>query len=137
MKALVATKETQGRRTNDFCHCVEGEYVTYGFECDRETVDGVCGCKRSLLGFDSSKATTTFRVATADLTENRLRELLRDKLTREGWISDRFTKQENEKFLGDNFEDTVRLWSSFGRITDGMIVERRGDRFNMRRPAVH
>ena len=40
MKILVATKETQGNRKNDFCFCDEEEIVKAGMECDGESVDG-------------------------------------------------------------------------------------------------
>ena len=40
MRFLVATKETQGQRKNDFSHAREGELVKFGFECDGEEVDG-------------------------------------------------------------------------------------------------
>jgi len=133
MKALVATWQTQGRRKNDFCHATEGEFVTFGSECDRETVDGVCGCKRALVGFDSSKATTTFRVSVADITEDGLRDLLRAKLTKEGWISEAFTAEQNDEMLAANVSDTISLWSSFEKCPEGTIVERRGRRFNERR----
>ena len=132
MKALTAIQETQGRRKNDFCFCNEGEFVTYGFECDRETVDGHCGCKRALCGFDSSKATTTFRVVTVDLTEERLSSVMRDRLTREGWISPEHTAAENESFLDGQVRDTLALWSGFAKVADGTIVERRGTRFYSR-----
>lgn len=133
MKALVATRQTQGRRKNDFCHATEGEFVTFGSECDRETVDGVCGCKRALVGFDSSKATTTFRVLVVDITEDGLRDLLRAKLTKEGWISEAFTAEQNDEMLDANVSDTISLWSSFEKCPEGTVVKRRGRRFNERR----
>jgi hypothetical protein len=133
MKALVATRQTQGRRKNDFCHATEGEFVTFGSECDGEKVDGGCGCKRALVGFDSSKATTTFRVSVSDITEDGLRDLLRAKLTKEGWISEAFTAEQNDEMLNTNVTYTISLWSSFEKCSKGTIVERRGHRFNERR----
>ena len=56
MKMLVATKETQGKRRNDFCWATEGELVRFAFQCDGEAVDGRCGCRRSFCGLDSHKA---------------------------------------------------------------------------------
>ncbi len=47
MKVLTATTKTQGARKNDFCFCDEGEMVMLGSECDGETADGSCGCKRA------------------------------------------------------------------------------------------
>jgi len=63
MKLLVATTQTQGQRQNDFCWATPGEILHFGSECDREGIDGACGCKRSLSGLDSLKATTTMIVA--------------------------------------------------------------------------
>src|SRR3990172_8245236 len=70
VKVLVATAETQGERSNDFCHTVEGELVTWpALECSGESVDGGCGCRRALCGVGSLKATTTAKVVerTCDL----------------------------------------------------------------------
>jgi hypothetical protein len=88
---------------------------------------------RALVGFDSSKATTTFRVSVADITEDSLRDLLRAKLTKEGWISEAFTAEQNDEMLEANVSDTIGLWSSFEKCPEGTIVERRGRRFNERR----
>ena len=129
MKALVATKERQGWRKDDFCHCNEGEFVTWGFECDGERADMPCACRRSLVGFDTSRATTTFKVVTVELTPEGLAGLLEGKLTREGWLSPEHSAEENGDFLMGQVEDTVRLWAGFAGCPDGAVVERRGDRF--------
>ena len=50
MKVLVGTKETQGQRSNDFSWAEDGELVMFGSECDREDVDGTCGCRRAMSG---------------------------------------------------------------------------------------
>ena len=69
MKIFVATKETQGKRKNDFCFTNENELVGFSSECDGESVDGKCGCKRSMSGFDTRKCTTTFKVIETDMTK--------------------------------------------------------------------
>ena len=56
MRVLIATK-------SDFCWTEEGELVQPSSECSREPVDGGCGCRRSMSGLKTHKATTTFRVA--------------------------------------------------------------------------
>jgi len=132
MKALVATRQTQGRRKNDFCHGNEAEFVTFGSECDGEKVDGACGCKRALVGFDSGRATTIFRVSFADISEDGLRDQLRAKLAREGWVSEAFTAEQNDEMLDAIVSDTISLWSSYEKRPEGTIVERRGRRFNER-----
>lgn len=62
MKLFVSTKLTQGQRNNDFCWAAEDEMVHFPFECDGESVDGRCGCRRSMAGLYSQKATSTFKV---------------------------------------------------------------------------
>lgn len=63
MKFLVATKQSQGQKKNDFFWAEEGEPIIFGLECDHEEFDGACGCKRSLSGVRTAKATTTMMVA--------------------------------------------------------------------------
>ena len=69
MKVLSATFEKQGERSNDFCYCKEGELVYFGTICDGESIDGDCGCKRSMSGMESLKATTTVKVIDMHLTK--------------------------------------------------------------------
>jgi hypothetical protein len=59
MKVFVSTKDGQGIRNNDFSWTNEGELVKFALECDGEKIDGKCGCRRSMSGFDTHKATTT------------------------------------------------------------------------------
>lgn len=67
MKYLVATRETQGERANDFFFCLEGEPVHFGVICDGDSgADSSCGCSRSMIGLSSRKATTTVRVTDVD-----------------------------------------------------------------------
>lgn len=67
-KYLVATKETQGSRKNDFSHCEEGVFVNFHSECDGEKVDGKCGCRRSLSAIGGG-ATTTFKIVEINDTQ--------------------------------------------------------------------
>ncbi len=63
IKWLIATKETQGQRPNDFNWCNEREVVFTGFSCHNgETPDDSCGCGRSFSGLETSKGTTTMQV---------------------------------------------------------------------------
>ena len=69
----MATKLTQGQRSNDFCHTPEGELVRRAFVCEKcaELNDPDyewCGCNRSFEGFHSP-STTTAKVAYIDLTK--------------------------------------------------------------------
>lgn len=56
MKVMVATREGQGFRENDFSWTKENELVGFTSECDGETIDGNCGCRRSMSGFDTHTA---------------------------------------------------------------------------------
>ncbi len=64
MKILVATKEGQGVRDNDFCFVPRGEPIRLSTVCntDRGHVDGNCGCSRSFVGLFCMKGTTTVMV---------------------------------------------------------------------------
>jgi hypothetical protein len=62
MKVFVATRETQGKRKNDFNFCKEDELVMFGSQCDGGYPDDKCGCHRAMAGVQSHKATTTFKV---------------------------------------------------------------------------
>jgi len=125
MKVLVATKETQGQRKNDFCWVPEGEIVKFGFDCDGDAVDGSCGCRRSLVGIQCSKATTTMKVAEVDFTKGELKAKLRESLVREGWMACYKTADKQRDFM-------EREWTAFGHLLKvaaklpvGTIVERR------------
>lgn len=117
MKVLVATRKGQGLRDNDFCFTKEGELVHYGFECTNEKIDGRCGCKRSLGGMDSLKATTTFTVEERDLTEAEYLKTFLASLKRAGWGG-------MEKWVvRAAAKDLLRIANKFKA---GTILEKRG-----------
>ena len=127
IKVLVATKETQGRRGNDFCHAKEGDLVRYGSECDGEGVDGKCGCRRALVGLHGG-ATTTMLVVERDMTLDQFRGEIRAGLTRDGWLSFG-TDEDHAKFVADETADILKIADLF---KVGSIVEKRGDTFRHR-----
>ncbi len=86
MKVLVSTTETQGQRANDFCYVPEGELVKLTIPCDGETVDGPCGCRRSMTGIDCHLATTTVKVVARDLPEAQYEALLAKSDRAAGWL---------------------------------------------------
>jgi hypothetical protein len=131
MKVLTATKETQGKRSNDFCWTEEGELVNYSFECDGETVDGSCGCKRSLAGLKTLKATTTVKVADLDITEDDLKTQITESLTKGGWLQGQSLADRIE-FIEGVYQDTVHLYNYFKDAAPGTVLERRGRVFNVR-----
>jgi hypothetical protein len=85
MKVLVATKEMQGARSNDFCWAKVGEYVTFPSECSNEEVDGNCGCRRSMSGVSTHKSTTTVKVVNKHITTTGLAKALAAGLVNAGW----------------------------------------------------
>ena len=128
MKILVATRETQGRRRSDFNFCEEGEPVTYGFECSNEPIDGKCGCHRSLTGFLSHKATTTFKLINdVFATKESIREAIGAKLIDEGW---------GDSVADEHATITFDLYNGFSQHPIGTIIERRGAEFFVRGPRV-
>ena len=123
MKALVATKETQGRRTNDFSWTQEGELVTFGSECDREPIDGQCGCKRAMSGLTTLKATTTVKVTDLPgLTQETLAEQIKSHL-----IKDWHFEEPIAASIAS--EDAAVLGGLADQFEVGDVLERRGNDF--------
>ncbi|SDW32027.1 hypothetical protein SAMN05421504_101252 [Amycolatopsis xylanica] len=123
MKILVATGQTQGKRTNDYNWCVEGELVFIEPACasDERDADGECGCGRAFSGLSSHRATTTARVAElAGFTEAGYVEALRASLADQGypaWLAPE---------MAESLLDLVSLWPP------GTVVERRLDEIRPR-----
>jgi len=128
MKVLVATKDGQGIRKNDYCWVPEGEILHFGFECDsdRDDIDGYCGCRRGMVGIDCAKATTTMKVA--ELPAKR-REVF-DRLVkhyREGW---KMTVKRAKETARDDLKDLSRI---VARFQLGVVLEKRGSKFQARK----
>jgi hypothetical protein len=123
MNVLVATKETQGERGNDFCFCEEGELVTFAGECDGEEIDGSCGCRRAMSGVHSHVATTTIKVVEREMTVRQLWRILRYSMIDGGW--------------GDHPGEAMALAQELARIAAhfraGSVLEKRGDVLQTRR----
>ncbi len=127
MKILVATRETQGRRPNDFCWAEEGEIVTFGSECPDETVDGPCGCRRALRGVRTRKATTTLLVVDRpDVGAGDLARMVAESLVAGGWYA------SLEPARAAATEDALRLAEVAFAHAEGTVLERRDDRFRAR-----
>jgi hypothetical protein len=127
MRLLVATEETQGRRPTDYFCCEEGEVVTFGSECTRETVDGPCGCRRGLAGLKSSRAATTFRVVEFEhMDPPALAELLASVLVAQGFYA------SPTEALDEAAETASRLAKIASDFPVGTVLERRGDMFGPR-----
>jgi len=125
MKVFVATSRGQGVRSNDFCFTVEGEFVLFPSECDREAVDGSCGCRRSMSGMHTKKGTTTFMVADKGITEEQFVELWRKSMVTSGWIEDR-------PLTGEEKQEPMELLRIAGRFLVGTVLERRGNKIQVR-----
>jgi hypothetical protein len=130
MKVMVATKTGQGKRKNDFCWTKEGELVKFGLECDRELVDGHCGCRRSFCGFDTSKATTTATIEERDIIRAEFIDLMKKALEREGWfrpkdVDSGLSVQEIE-------QEADELLSMAKGFPVGAIIEKRGNKLQTR-----
>lgn len=123
MKVLIATKETQGRRKNDFSFTNEGELVKFGLECDGEEVDGKCGCRRSMVGFDSKKATTTFKIEERNITKKAFIKLFKESEEKAGW-------KFEDKDMVDFAKELIEIPSKF---EVGDILEKRGEKISIRK----
>jgi hypothetical protein len=130
MKLLVATKEGQGIRKNDFCWVPEGEIVHFGFECDkdRDDIDGPCGCRRGMVGIECAKATTTMRVMDLSVKRREVVERLK-KHYQEDW---KLKASVAEKMARDEVKELLGVADKF---PIGAIVEKRGDVLQSRRGA--
>lgn len=130
MKVLVSTRETQGERKNDFCHVEENELVMFPFECDGEVVDGSCGCKRSVAGFISHKASTTFKVADIPMGEGEYFNLYVASMQSAGWIPKWIALSDEDKVGARRAVKELLLVAA--QWKPGSILERRGSSINAR-----
>jgi len=122
MNVFVCTRATQGGRANDFCWGTDGELVRLGLDCDGEKVDGRCGCRRSMTGMVSQKATTTVEVMASPLTRAAFHDAYTASMTEAGW---------GGLDTADWAEDLLRCAAAFPVRS---IVERRGEVFQVRQP---
>ena len=124
LQVFVATDETQGTRKNDFCFATVGELVRFATECDGETVDGPCGCRRAVSGMVSLRATTTFKVAVLPMSVQELVDALEHSYQASGWAA----------FL--NRDDALAEARDLLEMADGFpvgaVLERRGNKIQCR-----
>lgn len=131
MKVLVATSKTQGQRENDFHFANEGEVVIFGSECDREAVDGKCGCRRSMVGCESRKATTTFLVVERPIDQAGLETTVRMSLTEGGWVGKEWSDPAADaEWVREDAAELARVAAHFAT---GTVLEKRGTTFKERR----
>lgn len=126
MKVLVATEKTQGKRRNDFCFVPEGEIVVFGaIQCTGESIDGKCGCKRSMTGLECGKATTTMQVVEREITPAQLKEMVVRHMEKGGYGSG-----DNVREFADETVNT--LTEILENFPLNSILEKRGRKFNLR-----
>ena len=123
MKVIVATDKTQGQRKNDFCWADVGEIVRFGFECDRESVDDQCGCRRSMAGINTHKATTTMEVVDKDISREEFELLIK------AGIADAWGKDLAEECYKEEAKELLRIANDF-KVGD--VIEKRGRKIQTR-----
>lgn len=116
MKLLICTNKGQGKRNNDFCWTNEGEIAIFGMECSRERLDGACGCRRSMVGIDTRKATTTVEVAEVDMDHEGFKQRIRTSEIKAGFGE---PSEERIELMALTVEDEAEPWPI------GTILERR------------
>ena len=124
MKLLVATKETQGARANDFYGANENEVVVFSFECDSE-IDGFCGCRRAMTGVDSGAGSTTFKVIESNRTLKDIKNVFIERYKKIGIEAD-----EAKEMAEESAKDLAEVANQFSL---GQIIERRGYDFQARK----
>ncbi len=128
-KILVATKETQGQRKNDFFWATEGEPVVSGHACDGEDIDGGCGCRRSMIGTDSRKATTTVKVAIINKTPKEYAEIIKKYYKDSGWAEAYRTEVKLDEVVNREANELLKIAQMF---EVGQVLEIRGDEMHTR-----
>lgn len=129
MKVLTATAKGQGKRKSDFFWMEEGELVRFPFECDGESVDGKCGCRRSMTGLDSKRGGTTFTVTESPMTEQEFISKLQT-----GFHTDWNLSWSEAKIWAKKEADELLRLAEFFNVGD--ILERRGRKIQARVPNV-
>lgn len=125
-KYLVATKEKQGVRKNDFSYAEEGHIATFGSMCDNATPDDKCGCARAMITPSNAKATTTVKVV--ELTEEQQRQALAETLNHftKDWG---FPEEQATKMATDELNQNHDIAKQF---ETGSVLEIRGSKIAVR-----
>lgn len=127
MRVLAATSQTQGWRDNDFSWTVEGELVFFGpLECGRGSIDDDCGCRRSMAGLVSHRATTTMKVVEReDLDADTYFALIADGLGSQGYVTEELmTDRDVNEWIRGLTDELIELAAG---CPVGTVLERRGD----------
>jgi hypothetical protein len=125
MKLLVATGISQGARANDFNYVKDGELLIFAPQCNDSNADSSCGCRRSLLGIFSRRATTTFMVKEINLSVTDLKNILFNFHKEFQDLPDEYLWEKAEK-------DLAILTQCTEPFIEGTILERRDDYLSAR-----
>jgi len=130
LKVFIACNLTQGQRKSDFCFTNAGELVTFGSECDRDhsNIDGSCGCRRSLIGVASHKATTTFLCVYKKMTRDDFVKAIKKMWVDGGW--GKFLDDDELQAMAQEDADEILRVASHCKAGD--VCEKRGDVFRIR-----
>ena len=125
MKILISTSKTQGQRKSDFNWTKEGELVKFGFECDtdKRKIDGKCGCRRSMVGLDTAKGTTTFKVIDMSISHKDYVHRIKDSFVKTGW------GEVGIDIIDMSESDAIQLEEIANHFSVNTILEKRGDKF--------
>ena len=101
-------------------------------ECGRGSIDDDCGCRRSMAGLVSQRATTTIKVvAREELDPSTYLALISDGLTKQGYVTEELrTNPDVNEWLRDLTDELMSVANAFEVAT---VLERRGDFMNVRR----
>lgn len=131
MKMLVATKETQGQRLDDFSFTDEGELVRFpSFECDH-SIDGRCGCRRSMAGTKSRRATTTMKIVDSPMSREQFEDKLARSLAEAGWLKI-YSSERADEIVREDADELLKTADAF-QIGD--VIEKRGNEIKVRKAA--
>ena len=132
VKVLISTMETQGQRKNDFSHTLGGELLRFGTECDGERIDGRCGCRRSMTGVESGRATTTMEVVETRLTVPQIAFMISNSEIRAG-LYDKDDLDAIQESFRDAHKQAKEIVRVAGAFKSGTILEKRGNAFQLRK----
>jgi hypothetical protein len=127
MKVVTATSQTQGWRDNDFCWTVEGELLFFApLECGRGSIDDNCGCRRSMAGLVSHRATTTMKVIERpNLNPATYFTLIANGLQSQGYVTEELMASPDvNEWVHDLTDELIYLAAGY---PVGTVLERRGD----------
>ena len=132
MKIVVATKQTQGKRDNDFSFVREGEIVYPSWTCTSGSADDHCGCRRCLTGVKHGKGTTTVKVVESPLSRAQYEHAI--MLGIKG-ISQGHKTPPEESMLADAMAIVDEFTRAVARRKVGDVLEYRDGKFGLREPA--